>query len=226
MNFQDFIKNKKLEIDTICDLNKQNYGAIIFNTGYTGKENTTACIIFDKNLDITFLDNTISQIYADKFSNIFNIRKKDFEGVINYAGKEIIPCIYDSISLAYGYREPNEKIPIWVRKDKKETLFSRKGKQLIKFYDDINIWEEIGDYFIFQDQEYSGIMDYSGNELFRLKWTGLKFLTSNILTYRDNFEYGLIDINGKILAEAKYEDISVISYPLLCAWYPKVFLNV
>lgn len=218
MNLQDFIKDKKLEIETLyCNFSKQNYGSIVFNTGYIGKENTKACIIFDKNLDITFFDNTISDISNDKISDIFSITKNDLNGVIDHFGKEIIPCIYDCIILGCVYREPNEKLPIWARKDKKEALFNRKGEQLTKFYDEINTWNEIGDGFIFQDQEYSGIMDYFGKELFRLKWTSLKFLTSKILTYKGNFEYGLIDINGKILTEAKYEDIQKIDENIFLA---------
>ncbi len=212
MNLKEFIKNKKLEVDTfVCNFDKQNYGYALFNTGYVGRRNTTACVIFDKNLDIVYFDNTITYIYNDDYTDIFNIARGELQGVINSSGQEIIPCIYDSISLCRGYREVNEKTPIWVRKDKKEALFDRNGNQISKLYDDINFWNEISSYYIFRDNEYSGVIDDSGKELFKLKWAILDFLTEKILIYKDNFEFGLIDVNGKILTEAKYEHIKKIN---------------
>lgn len=212
MNLKEFIKGKKLELKCLqCNFDVQNYGYALFNSGYVGKKNTNFCVIFDKNLDITFFDNTISDIYGDEYLDIFCISKNKGDGVIDPFGKEIIPCAYDSICLNRVF-ESNDKIPIWARKDKKEMLFDRNGTPLSKFYDEIYYWNDISrEYFAFRGQEYSGVINYSGQELFKLKWVDLEFLTKNILTYKDNFEHGLIDINGKILTEAKYEDFKKLS---------------
>ena len=72
-------------------------------------------------------------------------------------------------------------------------------------------WEETSEYFVFNNKEYSGVLDASGKELFRINLYHLQFLTNNILIYRDNFEYGLIDITGKILTDAKYTSIQKIN---------------
>lgn len=157
------------------------------------------------------MDNTITWINDDSYTDIFEIGKDEKWGVIDHLGNEIIPCIYDGINLSRGYHEPNEKTPIGVMNNKKEAFFDRKGNQLTEFYDDIDFWNEASEYFTFCAQDYSGILDYSGKELFRIKLADLKFLTNNVLSYKKDFKYGLINISGKILTEAIYENIRKIS---------------
>lgn len=212
MNLKEFVKDKKLEVITASGgLGEGKYGYALFCTGFIGRKPTNTCLIFDKNLNITYMDNNISWINDDWYTDIFSIRRNDKYGVIDPFGNEIVPCIYDNVNLSRGYCDSNENTPIWVEKDNKEMFFDRKGNQLTELYDKIFFWDETSEYFIFNNKEYSGVLDSSGKELFRIDLYHLQFLTNNILIYRDNFQYGLIDITGKILTDAKYTSIQKIT---------------
>lgn len=208
MNLKEFIKGKKLEIkEMYCNFEYQNYGYAVFITDFVKVKERTVCVIFDKNLEITFYDETIDWLSDDEDNrNIFVIRKNELYGVINEVGKEILPCIYNSISLTSHCDMEDTKSPICVSKDNKEALFDITGKQLTSFYDSI-CGLGINNLFIFCNSNTYGVVDDTGQELFRSVQYRLNFITSKILSYKDNMKYGLMDISGKILTKAKYDHI-------------------
>lgn len=128
---------------------------------------------------------------------IHSVKNKDYYGVIDDNGKEILPVIYDEISIT--------KNIIQVKKDKKIMYFNNcsviKEVKLDKNVEFFYLGEGI--YEITNKNGESGIMDEKNNFLTEIKYNGISnfYKGKAIVKYKN--KYIVIDSTGKELYEIK-----------------------
>ena len=103
-------------------------------------------------------------------------------GIINKDGKQIVPEMYDSIRIA------NPEKPVFVCAQGDNTIVKNDSN------------EEI-------------YTDYKNIDTLRLKNVSTDLVyEKSVLKYKNGDKYGLIDINGKKLTDAIYEEIDTLQY--------------
>ncbi len=126
--------------------------------------------------------------------NVEEISEKDYKyfilylnekyGVMDSEGNIIVETKYDKVII------PNSTRPVFIcsnEGDKKNTILNEKGEEIFNIYDNV---EEI---------QLEGLI------------TSLPY-EKNILKYKVNEQYGLIDLDGNRITKAIYEEIKGLKY--------------
>ena len=121
---------------------------------------------------------------AEEDYNYFILFLNDKYGVINTNGETIIQPVYDKIAI------PNPKKAVFIcsnNNDAKNRVLDEKSKELFTIYDNV------------EPISINGII------------TSLPY-EKDVLKYKVNEQYGLLDLDGKRITKAIYEDINGLKY--------------
>lgn len=128
--------------------------------------------------------------------------KDNLVGVINAKGETVLPFQYQKIELIN-----EDKAVIW--KNYKCGLITLSGKEIMTTaYEGIRTLTKY--IYVFQQNSKFGIADQEGNELLPAQYNILKPFKSNLITeFGNKGKIGLINRKGDIIAEPKYQKITV-----------------
>ena len=111
--------------------------------------------------------------------NSLKVKQNGKYGVINFTGKEIIPCQYDEITALTGIKNA-----LKVKKDGKYGIIDNSGKEILptQYAGIENLGKDNKEGFIVQtDDGKYGIVDYSNNQVLEAKYDAIKKIYGNDL---------------------------------------------
>ena len=137
--------------------------------------------------------------------NLLRVEKNDKYGLIDFEGKVILECEYDSIYALKGVTEN-----IIVEKDGKLGLVNAKGQTIIKAeYNNIQTLEEgyKAEYLVKNSEGKFGVISTSGTNILEPKYEEIKYLGSNeVYAVKLNGEIQLVNNKGETLQKAEGEE--------------------
>lgn len=179
--------------------------------------------------------------FAGHFVNgLAIVGNDDKYGAINKAGKLIIPFSYSSVSDFIQGRsivEENDKLGIIDRNNRvilpfeyedlgdlsSELIYFSKGLRYgyTDIYGETKIVENFDEAYSFSNGramveigDYQAMIDVNGNYIFQPTFEGLSQISDSLYSFEKDEKKGIISISGKIISEAKYDDIGLFNNDL------------
>lgn len=123
-------------------------------------------------------------VKSEQISNYeyFVLDSNEHAGVIDKTGKSILDASYDRIDIP----NPQKDVFICYSDDEKYEILNKKGNKILDKFDEVEVVSA------FEDDDFR--------------------IENNVLKYKKNDLYGLIDLDGNIIVEANYDEISSLSY--------------
>ncbi|MCL2342174.1 MAG: WG repeat-containing protein [Firmicutes bacterium] len=170
-------------------VNEQN------NEILTGYDTIQALDNYDSKQNIWYEDNVLKVSKAGKY------------GLIDFSGKEILPCEYDDITTLKG-----AKSNILVTKAGSVGLVKGNGQTIIpSSYKDIKILKDgyTNSYIIIDANNKYGIISTSGKVAISPKYDSIKYINSgNYYATVENGVLELVNTDGGVFLSGKYDDIT------------------
>ena len=159
---------------------------------------------------IEAIDNFDSKQNIWYEDNILRISKNGKYGLIDFEGKEILPCDYDEITALKSI-----KSNLLIKKAGNVGLVNEKGQTIIPTqYKDIKTLKEgyKNEYIIVNENNQYGLIGTSGNILIEPKYENIKYLnSSNLFAIKESDVWKLINTeDGKVLIDGGYDDIKEV----------------
>lgn len=124
---------------------------------------------------------------------------KDKYGMIDFKGREILPCLYDSI---IKYNETNYLVVL----NKKIAIANQKGKILTNFnYDDYK--QESCQYIPLKLNNKWGFIDNNGNIKIQHKYDNIKTFNDSLFVASIEGKYGMSKYDETIIIPFEHDDI-------------------
>ncbi len=159
-------------------------------------------VINSKGEEIISGYDLIQPIYNhDKSNNIFFednvlvVKKDNKYGLVDYSGKVLMNCEYESIDSIKGIENT-----LIIKKDGKVGISDNNGNIIVKVeYKDI---KGIGDnyqngYIVINDENKYGVIDFTGNQILENKYEDISQVYGSGMYIVKEKEYKLIDKSGK-----------------------------
>ena len=150
---------------------------------------------------------------------IIHVNQKGKVGFVDQSGREVISCKYES---AFPF---NDGLAI-VMKSGKYGLVNSSGKEVLPLkYTSISSWNE--NLYIIKDGKKMGLADHSGIIVLKPQYSqiskancygkaliavGGKTATDDNKNYLNGAKYGIIDVEGNVLVQAKYKGLYEFSF--------------
>ena len=163
---------------------------IVFSKGKYGLFSNTGIKIIDP------IYNSINEIYdmSPYYYVTKGLGKNTKYGIIDTTGKLVLPLQYSSIEYL-SYNNSNFYI---VFQNGMKQLLKQNGEKIGKPYKEI--WSLDSLYVNVNDEVSYGIMDFSGKEIFPLKWKSITTgKTGEFIVSNSKEEYGIVNKYGKVL---------------------------
>lgn len=195
------IPNKDVPI-FICtyDLNDQDG---TYKTKVINQKNEE---IFKEYSKVEAIDNFDSKQNIWYEDDVLRVEKDGKYGLINFEGKEVLPCDYDEITALKGVTNN-----LLVKKDGKVGLVNEKGQTIVNTeYKDIKTLKEgyKNEYIIVNDNNQYGIISTTGTILVEPKYEDVKYLNnSEMFAIKDAGVWKLINKDNQILIDGGYDNI-------------------
>lgn len=195
------IPNKDVPI-FICtyDLNDQDG---TYKTKVINQKNEE---IFKEYSKVEAIDNFDSKQNIWYEDDVLRVEKDGKYGLINFEGKEVLPCDYDEITALKGVTNN-----LLVKKDGKVGLVNEKGQTIINTeYKDIKTLKEgyKNEYIIVNDNNQYGIISTTGTVIIEPKYEDVKYLNSSeMFAIKDAGVWKLINRDNQILIDGGYDNI-------------------
>ncbi len=195
------IPNKDVPI-FICtyDLNDQDG---TYKTKVINQKNEE---IFKEYSKVEAIDNFDSKQNIWYEDDVLRVEKDGKYGLINFEGKEVLPCDYDEITALKGVTNN-----LLVKKDGKVGLVNEKGQTIINTeYKDIKTLKEgyKNEYIIVNDNNQYGIISTTGTVIIEPKYEDVKYLNSSeMFAIKDAGVWKLINKDNQILIDGGYDNI-------------------
>ena len=137
--------------------------------------------------------------------NLLRVKKENKYGLIDFSGKTILECEYDSIYALKGVTEN-----IVIQKDGKIGLVNAKGQTIIKpEYSDIKTLKEgyKAEYLVVNSEAKYGVISTSGTNILEPIYEDIKYLDSNeVYSVKLNGAVQLINNKGETLQTSEGEE--------------------
>lgn len=181
------------------DIDNEKYTSSAINNKkekqYTEYDNVESIQNIVKNGNIVYFDNTLRVTKDGKF------------GLINFVGKELLPCVYDSIEPIKYLK--NSLITI---KDGKKGLVDNSGNIIIdNNYAEIEaLTDKYENGYIVKDESGKyGLINYNKKQILECDYKEIKHVAgSDLYVVRDyNNELLLINSDKEVLLKNKFEDV-------------------
>lgn len=195
------IPNKDVPI-FICtyDLNDQDG---TYKTKVINQKNEE---IFKEYSKVEAIDNFDSKQNIWYEDDVLRVEKDGKYGLINFEGKEVLPCDYDEITALKGVTNN-----LLVKKDGKVGLVNEKGQTIVNTeYKDIKTLKEgyKNEYIIVNDNNQYGIISTTGTVIIEPKYEDVKYLNnSETFAIKDAGVWKLINKDNQILIDGGYDNI-------------------
>ncbi|HJJ03653.1 MAG TPA: WG repeat-containing protein [Clostridiaceae bacterium] len=195
------IPNKDVPI-FICtyDLNDQDG---TYKTKVINQKNEE---IFKEYSKVEAIDNFDSKQNIWYEDDVLRVEKDEKYGLINFEGKEVLPCDYDEITALKGVTNN-----LLVKKDGKVGLVNEKGQTIVNTeYKDIKTLKEgyKNEYIIVNDNNQYGIISTTGTVIIEPKYEDVKYLNnSEMFAIKDAGVWKLINKDNQILIDGVYDNI-------------------
>ena len=195
------IPNKDVPI-SICtyDLNDQDG---TYKTKVINQKNEE---IFKEYSKVEAIDNFDSKQNIWYEDDVLRVEKDGKYGLINFEGKEVLPCDYDEITALKGVTNN-----LLVKKDGKVGLVNEKGQTIVNTeYKDIKTLKEgyKNEYIIVNDNNQYGIISTTGTVIIEPKYEDVKYLNnSEMFAIKDAGVWKLINKDNQILIDGGYDNI-------------------
>lgn len=195
------IPNKDVPI-FICtyDLNDQDG---TYKTKVINQKNEE---IFKEYSKVEAIDNFDSKQNIWYEDDVLRVEKNGKYGLINFEGKEVLPCDYDEITALKGVTNN-----LLVKKDGKVGLVNEKGQTIVNTeYKDIKTLKEgyKNEYIIVNDNNQYGIISTTGTVIIEPKYEDVKYLNnSEMFAIKDAGVWKLINKDNQILIDGGYDNI-------------------
>ncbi len=195
------IPNKDVPI-FICtyDLNDQDG---TYKTKVINQKNEE---IFKEYSKVEAIDNFDSKQNIWYEDDVLRVEKDGKYGLINFEGKEVLPCDYDEITALKGVTNN-----LLVKKDGKVGLVNEKGQTIVNTeYKDIKTLKEgyKNEYMIVNDNNQYGIISTTGTVIIEPKYEDVKYLNnSEMFAIKDAGVWKLINKDNQILIDGGYDNI-------------------
>ena len=156
---------------------------------------------------IEALDNYDSKQNIWYEDNVLRVCKNGKYGLIDFEGKEVVPCDYDEITALNGV-----KSNIVVKKAGNIGIVNEKGQTIVPVqYKNIFTLKEgyKNEYIIVNENDQYGLINTSGVVVIEPKYEMVKYLnSSNIFAVKEAGVWKAIDIGtGSIVIDGGYDDI-------------------
>lgn len=195
------IPNKDVPI-FICtyDLNDQDG---TYKTKVINQKNEE---IFKEYSKVEAIDNFDSKQNIWYEDDVLRVEKDGKYGLINFEGKEVLPCDYDEITALKGVTNN-----LLVKKDGKVGLVNEKGQTIVNTeYKDIKTLKEgyKNEYIIVNDNNQYGIISTTGTVIIEPKYEDVKYLNnSEMFAIKDAGVWKLINKDNQVLIDGGYDNI-------------------
>ena len=195
------IPNKDVPI-FICtyDLNDQDG---TYKTKVINQKNEE---IFKEYSKVEAIDNFDSKQNIWYEDDVLRVEKDGKYGLINFEGKEVLPCDYDEITALKGVTNN-----LLVKKDGKVGLVNEKGQTIVNTeYKDIKTLKEgyKNEYIIVDENNQYGIISTTGTVIIEPKYEDVKYLNnSEMFAIKDAGVWKLINKDNQILIDGGYDNI-------------------
>lgn len=187
------------------------YGKIVGSIEYDNVQSNTfeGIGIVSKNNKWGYINrnsNLITNIEYDKCSSFREgraiVSKSGLYGCIDNTKKIIIPIFYNNIGNYHNGM-------IWVKKNNKIAFFDKDGKNITGvIYDSVGNFTEYGITLVVQDGK-KGRINKKGDIVIPIKYEEISIIKDDRMWVKKNGNYGLVDIHGKIIAQAIYDDLQL-----------------
>lgn len=182
---------------TDVDLDKGTYTSTVLNDKgekqFPTYDNVEAIQDIDNNGLVTYYDNTLK------------VSKNGKYGLINFLGKELLPCEYDSIEPILSIENS-----LITSKEGKKGLVDKSGNTIIENnYADIQaLTDKYEDgYIVKNDSSQYGLINYNKKQVLECKYKEIKHVCGSnlyIAVEDDNIE--LLNSDGEALLKNKFQD--------------------
>ena len=156
---------------------------------------------------IEALDNYDSKQNIWYEDNVLKVSKNGKYGIIDFEGKEVLPCDYDEITALNGV-----KSNILVKKAGNIGLVNEKGQTIVPVqYKNVLTLKEgyKNEYIVVNENDQYGLINTSGVVVIEPKYEMVKYLnSSSMFAIKEAGVWKVIDIgNGNIVIDGGYDDI-------------------
>ena len=162
--------------------------------------------IFKEYNKVEAIDNFDSKQNIWYEDNILRVQKDGKYGLIDFEGKEVLPCDYEEIVALKGVTNN-----LLVKKDGKVGLVNEKGQTIINTeYKDIKTLKEgyKNEYIIVNDNNQYGIISTTGTIIVEPKYEDVKYLNnSEMFAVKETGIWKLINKDSQILIDGGYDNI-------------------
>jgi len=138
--------------------------------------------------------------------NVLRVKKGGKVGLIDFTGKELLPCEYTEITALKGATSN-----FLVTKDGNIGLVNEKGQIIIpvKYQQILTLKEGYkNEYIIIDEQGLLGLISTSGTILFDHKYESIKHINSSeAYVVSEEGVVKLVEVNGNVIIEGEYDDI-------------------
>ena len=183
-----------------------NYETGEYKTKVLNQKNEEIFTEYDKVEAIQNKDNNNNLWYEE---NVLKVEKNGKFGIINLAGKEILPVEYDEISPTLEIKNSYK-----IKKDNKYGIANAEGKVVIEpLYSDIDvIGEDNKSGYIVKDEKGKyGVIDYSNTLVLQIKYDAIsKIHTNDLYVVTENSKQKLIRKDGTEVLTTGFDGIKNI----------------
>ena len=162
--------------------------------------------IFKEYSKVEAIDNFDSKQNIWYEDDVLRVEKDGKYGLINFEGKEVLPCDYDEITALKGVTNN-----LLVKKDGKVGIVNEKGQTIVNTeYKDIKTLKEgyKNEYIIVNDNNQYGIISTTGTVIIEPKYEDVKYLNnSEMFAIKDAGVWKLINKDNQILIDGGYDNI-------------------
>lgn len=182
-----------------------NDGEGTYKTKAVNEKNEVILNGYDK---IEALDNYDSKQNIWYEDNVLRVSKNGKYGLINFEGKEVLPCEYDEITALNGV-----KGNILIKKAGNMGLVNEQGQTIIPVqYKNILTLKEgyKNEYIIVNENNQYGLINTSGVVIIEPKYEMVKYLnSSSMFAVKEAEVWKVLDTgNGNVVIDGGYDDIS------------------
>lgn len=179
------------EINRITELEGKDVYLIVSNNGRYG--------LIKNGKEV--LKSEYTEIEYDINNSLLIVQKDNAQGVVDLKGNNIVPLDYDSIIIGGKY--------INAQKGQDIVIFDAEGNNVntnIVSYNKVN-----DNYSIVIDEENNyNIIDNSGNKKLKENYAYIEYLNNNYFIVTKDSKTGVIDSEGHVLVDLKYNAIQKI----------------
>lgn len=182
-----------ININRILDINSKDVYLIVSKNGQYG-------VVKNKDVEIDFAYQSIEY---NKDINLFAVERNGQYGVLELGGKTIVNVEYKEIKFNGEY--------ILAKTYTEDIYFNKNGQKVENSYTSIIGASEAKSYITVDENNLYGIINENWDKTVENQYLYIEYVFKNyFVAYKEGKGLGLIDNNGKILIDFKYDVLSKI----------------